>query len=731
MKKRPLCFVCLFILLFQGIQLWLTSGQSFVNAPASSVFCDEVERQVYIQGQVYQKTNNSNYQILYLKNNSIYDQNNSYYDSTILIYDDSFIEIPIGKVVFLKGKTKKIETAHNQGNYDQSLYYAKQEIYGAVWLEDVLEITGRTNLFQEKLYQLKSNWKAMLIRTIGERQGSVLSAMLFAEKSEMDEEVKELYQKNGIGHVLAISGLHISFIGLGVYKLVRKTGLSYIVSGVLSMAALTVYVCMIGFTVSVVRAYIMLLLKIGADMTGRVYDVITGVFLSAAIWVVYQPLYLIDAGFYMSYGAVLGIVLVLPALEKLIIRKRKWLSGLLASVSIHIMLFPVLLWYYFEIPTYSMLCNLLIIPLMSYVLGFGMLGSFCQLLCRPLGYFMLKGCYWILQLFEAISRFGSKLPMARIVIGQPKILEMLFYYLILFLLLLFIHLCKNITALKRSRIYIGLLFLLPIIFMVYQPKGGLMVTMMDVGQGDGIFLKGPKGETYLIDGGSSDVMQLGKYRIEPCLKFQGVGVLDYVLISHGDADHFAGVEEMLERQAVGIRIRNLVLPANYQQDKELMKLAMLADSVKTRVLVMESGRTLAEGDLKITCIQPDAGETTMIGNAGSMVLGIKFKEFEMLCTGDVEAEGEELLLKRIRGRAYDVLKVAHHGSKNSTSETFLKEVDAKIALISAGKNNNYGHPHQETLVRLEKAGCKIYKTTESGAITLVTDGKEVAVCGFH
>lgn len=731
MRKRPLCFVCLFILIFQGIQLWLTSGETFVKVPASSVFREEAQREVYIQGQVYKKANTSNYQILYLKNNSIYDQNNSYYDSKILIYDDNFSEIPIGKVIFLKGVTKKFEVAHNQGNYDQSLYYAKQGIYGAVWLEDILQITGRANLFQEKLYQIKSKWKTMLINAVGERQGTVLSAMLLAEKGEMDTELKELYQKNGIGHVLAISGLHISFIGLGVYKLIRKAGLSYSVSGVLAIIILSAYVCMVGVAVSVVRAYVMLLLKIGADMTGRVYDVITGIVLSAAIWIVYQPLYLTDAGFYMSYGAILGIVLVLPALEKLIVRKRKWMSGLIASVSIHIILFPILLWYYFEIPTYSMLWNLFIIPLMSCVLGLGMMGSFCQLFCEPFGYFMLKGCYWILELFESISRFGSKLPMAKIVLGKPKILEMFFYYLVLFLLLLFIHLCKNISTFKRGRIYLGILFLVPVVFMVYQPKGRLMVTMLDVGQGDGIFLKGPEGKTYMIDGGSSDVSQLGKYRIEPYLKSQGIGSLDYVLISHGDADHYAGIEEMLERQAVGVRIRHLVLPANYRQDKTLMKLAMLAESVETRVLVIESGRSLTEGNLEITCIQPNERETMLTGNAGSMVLGIKFKEFEMLCTGDVEAEGEELLIKHIRGMDYDVLKVAHHGSKNSTSEAFLKEVDAKIAFISAGKNNSYGHPHQETLVRLEKAGCKIYQTTEWGAITLATDGKEVAVSGFH
>ena len=151
---------------------------------------------------------------------------------------------------------------------------------------------------------------------IGEKNGGILAAMLLGEKSEMDSEVKELYQNNGISHILAISGLHVSFIGLGVYRLIRKTGLSYLPAGILAMGILTLYVLMIGASVSAVRAYVMLALRIGADITGRVYDMLTAAMLGAAITVLYQPLYLTDGGFYMSYGAIIGIAILLPALQQ-------------------------------------------------------------------------------------------------------------------------------------------------------------------------------------------------------------------------------------------------------------------------------------------------------------------------------------------------------------------------------------------------------------------------------
>ena len=142
-------------------------------------------------------------QILYLKNNSINSQNESFYESKIIVYDKTFQNIAIGKTVKLRGKANVFETAHNPGNFDQRQYYAKQNIYGMVWGEQIMEVSGKTNRLMNSLYGLKQAWKEKLTETMGEKNGAVLSAILLSEKKEMDAEIKELYQKNGIGHVLA------------------------------------------------------------------------------------------------------------------------------------------------------------------------------------------------------------------------------------------------------------------------------------------------------------------------------------------------------------------------------------------------------------------------------------------------------------------------------------------------------------------------------------------------
>lgn len=752
MKTRPLCFVCLLFILIQSVLMIAKSGDSLYEIPASSIFYEREEKTLEITGQVYKKTNTSNYQVLYLKNNSIS-------DSKILVYDETFTEIPVGKKITIRGSLGFFDKARNPGNFDQELYYARQKVYGYVWCKEILEICGESNLLLEELYQFKLKWKTILTDGLGKKNGALLSAMLLGDKSEMDAEIKELYQKAGIGHILAISGLHISFIGLGIYKFIRKIGLGFWPSGLLAIGTLTLYAFMIGFSVSVFRAFLMLLLRIVADICGRVYDMLTALMLAAALTVFYQPLYLTDAGFWMSYGAILGILLVLPALKKTLCVRWEELSkkctglcsgiiylllsavfsALLSSLAVNLILFPILLWFYFEFPTYSLLLNMIVIPLMSLVLGFGMLGSLLTWFIPGIGIWCLKLCDLILEFYECLSRWENRLPMARMVLGKPEWWEVILYYVSLGFILLCVYrgaILEGKSKHRKQRKYIWLALGISLFFMAYRPHGNLTVSMLDVGQGDCIFLCGPAGNKYLIDGGSSDVEQVGKYRIEPFLKSQGVGEVDYVFLTHGDKDHYSGILEMLERQEVGVRIRNLVLPANYKQDAALTELVGIARNVGVHTLVMHEGDCLYEGEgtnrevLQLTCLQPSVKDDKLSGNAGSLVLDVTYGAFSMLCTGDVEAEGEEMLVKKLRGKDYDVLKVAHHGSKNSTSQEFLKVTKPEIALISVGKDNSYGHPHLETIKRLENAQNQVFYTMRSGLITLKVNKDKIAIISY-
>lgn len=490
------------------------------------------------------------------------------------------------------------------------------------------------------------------------------------------------------------------------------------------------YAIMTGMSVSTARAMVMLLFRIGADLCGRVYDMMTALLIAAALILLDNPFYMQDAGFLLSFGAILGILLVLPVLKALLPCHIRLAEGIYASLAIQIMLFPITLYFFFEIPLYAVVLNFFVIPLMSPVLGAGILGSVLCWLIPWAGTLVLKSTGIVFAVYEILCKWCMRLPHSRIVIGQPDWKQVILCYGMLLLFLVWVWRAVSEGEWKmRRRIgsYVCLMLFLGISLPWRWKMGNVQVTMLDVGQGDGIYMRGPSGAQYLIDGGSSDVKEVGKYRIEPFLKSQGVGSLDYVFLSHGDEDHISGVREMLVRQETGIRIRTLVLPVEEVWDEALRKMAQIARENDTKVVTIREGEGIEEEGFRVQCLQPGENDVLEPGNEASMVLRVEYRDFDFLLTGDVEGKGEELLMEKEGLKEVDVLKAAHHGSKNSTKENFLERVRPKIAWISAGRENSYGHPHPETVRRLEAYHAKQYSTQNFGAVTIETDGERFRI----
>lgn len=553
----------------------------------------------------------------------------------------------------------------------------------------------------------------------------------------------------------------MSFLGMGIYSLLRKAGLPFSVSGIAGGIVLILYTVMIGPGVSSMRALVMFLIKMGAEVTGRDYDLPTSLALSAALLCAGQPLYLKDAGFLLSFGAIMGIFLLSPVFAEMFLGNlpavpllKGVLCGLETSLAVNIFLLGPMLYFYFEIPSYGVLLNVLVIPLMPVVMGAGMLGSALAVVSDTLGEWVLTVCGILLRFYDGVCGGFGNLPLDRVVTGKPGWLLLSVYYLLIGLLYLMFCRKKANREKKEDEGICGCPIRLPggglilcALVMILSCRlenrwcGEIQVTMLDVGQGDGIFLRGPSSDCYLIDGGSSDVSSVGVYQIEPYLLSTAVDQLEYVFVTHGDEDHISGVRELLEGQEFGVRIEKLILPPLEYHDEKLRELAEFAAGQGTRVAVMEAGDQITEtasplihrrGEkpFHITCLGPETDLDLEPGNGASLVLEIKYSDFSMLLTGDVEQEGEEALLAGGRLGRYDILKVAHHGSRNSGSEVFLEQTAPKAALISAGEDNRYGHPHQETLERLEKIGCLVYSTQECGAVTVTSDGEKIRISAF-
>lgn len=739
MIKRPLCLAAV---LFLGIQVIFTGRFQKDECLKSSLLEEKMKEgeRVSVMGTVSRREERPDYQTLYLTEVQVCQDEQFIYESKILVYikqKETQKNISIGNKIYLTGEISFFETASNPGNFDRKIYYQKQNIHAVVWSEEVEVADGSVRKIAEALAQLRENWKKLLTEALGEYYGNSLSAILLGDKSELDEAAKELYQKSGIGHILAVSGLHMSFLGIGLYQLLRKAGVSFGTSGIIGIIFLFLYTIMIGGGVSAKRALVMFIVRVGADMTGRDYDLSTSLALAAVVITMRQPLYLYDAGFLLSFGALVGIAVVNPVLEKWNLMPKMMRS----SMAIQLVLLPILLYYYFEIPIYSIFLNLLIIPLMSVVMGAGIFGSLLAVLWNGWGETVLKVCKFILWGYERAAQLTVLLPFGRLVLGQPKKWWCIAYYVILFggcaaVMRYYEKKCDQRTVHKnRAVFHCCSVFLYGIVFCLgcalgHGKPGELTITAIDVGQGDGLYIRTPSGKHILIDGGSTSESQVGKYRMEPFLKSRGVGKLDYVFVSHGDADHINGIEELLKNQMLGIQIECLVFPTEKVMDKHLSELAEVAELNGTECTVMQEGEQVKDAGMVLTCLAPSEEYKGEIGNASSMVLELRYEEFEMLFTGDLEGEGETALIASGRLSDCDVLKAGHHGSKNSTSTEMLEKVLPEITIISAGKENRYGHPHEETIKRLEEVESKVYCTKDVGAVTVRTDGGQLWVEGY-
>ena len=789
MKKRPLCAICILFLVIQSIRV-LFSGVEETQPSALEKVVSYGEKQVELAGTVYRIEEKKKVTAVFLKDSTVSVADQMLNESELLVYiskneTEQSTEIKIGNRAAVSGEAEIFETARNPGNFDQKTYYLRQGIHVLVWAEQFRILSLDTKPVRQFLSEVRGRWNELLVRHLGDYYGGTMSAILLGEKSGLDARMKTMYQKCGISHLLAISGLHMTFLGMGIYNLLRKAGCGFVISGLAGGILLILYSLMIGAGVSSLRALIMFMVRIGAEITGRDYDLLTSLFLSAAILCFRQPLYLTDAGFQLSYGAILGIALFSPVFSEMFgcaqvsDRKRRlerkktgrilwmqskgltaflWiLNGLSTSLAVNVFLLGPLLWFYFEIPLYSVVLNLIVIPVMPVAMGAGVAGSALSLMSDAAGGAVLQICGGVLRSYDQVCTWAGMLPCNRFVAGKPDAPWIVVYYLVLAgLWILFKYIAgkreqeeekrksgNKISNKSRKPCRLpGCAILFFAAGMALVCRGGFrlpdeaQITVLDVGQGDGIHIRHDS-LNCLIDGGSSDVSSVGAYRLEPYFLSQGVDALDYVFVTHGDDDHISGVREMLENQTFGVKIRNLVMPLLEYQDEKLIGLAQAAAKNGTRVTVMDPGDKITTGaaeeekGMVLTCIGPESGLEVEPGNETSLVLDLSFGEFDMLFTGDVEGSGEESLISSGLLRDYDILKAAHHGSKNSGTEEFLQITAPEYAVISAGKDNRYGHPHAETLQRLNDAGGTVYSTQDNGAVMIRSDGVTMTISGFQ
>ena len=722
-------------------------------------------------GTIYQITPKSKTTAIYIKNIKISSIKNkkikkeNYGITGLLIYTEQAENLKIKNQVKIKGDIQRFTKGTNPGQFNEYIYYKSLRIDYKVLAKNVSIVNNEYAYFANKLQEIRSILKQTYQKFLPEEDAGILCAMLLGDKSSLPQETKELYQKNGIAHILAISGLHISMIGLFLYKFLKKIYIPNEINIPCTILFLFSYAQMTGFSVSTNRATIMLTISLCAILLGRTYDFITAICLSGTIILLQNPYQLVNCGFLLSFGAVLGISVVYPIIKKCIFpseeknRKvnktvesirivlfhwtkkekelaehKKWRSGkkiiyklvdaFLISLSVNLITLPILLYFYYDFPIYSIFLNLLILPFVSLLIALAVLLAFIGMFSEFFAMFFAGGIHAIFVFYEKVCNLTISLPNSIITIGKPQIEQLVIYYGLIFLAIFVYNVIPKLT--------LPIMLICCLSIFVPTPSNNLSITVMDVGQGDGILLRNETGTTYFIDGGSTDIKNLGQYRITPCLKAKGISYIDYALVTHMDQDHISGLMELLEKQEEPgvIQIGTLILPDTDLKDDAFLKMVKLAMKKNINVTYLKKGDKIIDGELSLSCLHPYKGFNTTERNAYSIVLYMKYHSFSMLFTGDVEKEGEEALIANKELPKCDIYKVAHHGSQYTNSDSLLDRLQPHYAIVSAGEGNRYRHPHKEVLQRLASRKCPCFSTIDHGAIEVCITKDKINVSGY-
>ena len=681
------------------------------------------------------------------------------------------VRLKIGQQILLSGKYTSWEEPSNPGQFNSGKYYCSLGILGQFRKCKIIKQGESYSKFREKLWSVRRLADEKLSQELGGEDGALISAMLLGEKAGLNEKDKNLYQRNGISHILAISGLHLMLLGMGIFKILKMI-LGNRVGAVFSIIIMSIYCVFTGNSISTIRATIMFALSLSAGLSGRSYDSLSALGAAAIVQLFINPYVLNNSGFLLSFLAVTGVTFAAPKLQEVFDAKNKIAKSLCVSLSSALTTLPVLLCNYGTYPWYSVFLNLFILPPMSVLLFLAVVlvgisvpeieGNVLFLLAvtgdevnvvSAIKNFIVMGIKLILKYFEICCRLFEQAPFQDGYLGSPTVVQIVLYGVLIAVVIG--------GGMKHSKFASKMILLSAVSILTIHIQGNAELTMLDVGQGDSMVIRNRNGNVYISDCGSSSVSKVGKYRLLPFLKYKGYGKIKGIFISHLDEDHMNGILELLEMaQEERIEISYLFLPESVlwiEEDKEIvLDLWELAKQNETKMVYLKQGDRIRDGSMEFQCLHPAGGEEQSRieadRNNQSLVLLMKYKEFEILLTGDVEKAGEMEILEYIdrlgtmggssaeketvgkkQDRIFedvDILKVAHHGSSGSSSQEFLQVIRPTLSLISCGRNNTYGHPHEETVDRISRSGSKIMSTVDSGAITLKI-GKGIRVYEFR
>ena len=624
----------------------------------------------------------------------------------------------------------------NPGALDYHSYRASQGIYLEGWVGDENIITkdeGRGgNPFFRAVFDLRQRMLERLEKALPDEKAAFLKAIILGDRSSLPSGVKEAFLASGTYHILAISGLHVGLLAGAFFFVLRILRVPRKTRAFLSLVLVNFYALLAGANPSVVRAALMISLYLLAIIFDREANLWNTLALAALVLLLWNPWYLFDVGFQLTFSATAAIIAALSVVKlDSWSRPWRWLFGsVLISLSATLATLPLLALYFNRFSLVGVIANLPIVPLTGILTGSGMLLSFTLLFFpEGLGPFNWLNSHMIGLLFY-LARLFASFPLAYIRPYTPTYAMVTLYYA----LLVFMAMRRRAWARKATSFLALSLAILIGLGLFYNPeRERLRVTFIDVGQGDSALLEFPGGKTMLIDGGGifDDSFDIGEKVVASYLWYRWIGRLDVLVLSHPHPDHLNGLRSILRLFKVR-EVWDAGQPYNtptYLAFQEELRRRKIPYRILERGFEYQGFRPVS-----ISVLHPPG--SFLVGsergsfsdeNSNSLVLRVKFGDVAFLFPGDIEIEAEEEILKKGVEVQAQVIKVPHHGGRTSSSPPFLEKVRPGFAVVSAGIRNPFRHPHQEAMERYKKIGAELYRTDMNGAVTVTTDGSRIWV----
>lgn len=639
-------------------------------------------------------------------------------------------------------------------DFDYPSYLARQGIASVMSFPDSeLLDEGQGALFYRWLYGTRRRIADSLARLVPEPQASMGQALLLGIRDNLPEELVEDFRETGTSHILAISGLHVGIL-LGISLIASQWLLGrrrhfYLL---LPLILMWLYALVSGMSPSVTRAAIMGSVYLVALLLGRPRSVLPALGLAAAVMVGVSPNVLSSVSFQLSFAAMVGITFIASSQrDRLWIIQMKpatlmtWLVGaIVVTIAATLATLPLLAFYFERVSLVGILATLLVMPALPLALAAHAVTGILSLIwiwpAQFFGWIAWAATAYITGVVGLIARF----PVASVEIGWVSSAMVWVYYGLLVLFFArktlrravswVVESVRGLSSLPLAGKSVSWWILAPVISVAVMswiaalslPDSRLHVVFIDVGQGDAAFITTPDGHQIVVDGGP-DPLELVRFLGEN-MPFRD-RTIDLVVLTHAHGDHVNGLIEALRQYDV-----RRVLERDFDYDSPFYEAWRLAvENEGAEVVQAQSGQVIAFGDgVSLEVVSPPSrllrGTPSDVDNA-SVVVRLVYGEISFLLTGDMFREAEAMLVVRDALIDADVLKVGHHGSRTSTSSAFLDAVSPAIAVVSAGKDNSFGHPHLETVENLQNHVSEemLFLTMDTSTIEFVTDGKHLEV----